>query len=156
MWLFFEQNKSTGELSFLTCLMNSAGSLGEYTFSHQHSAVIMFREMYWTDLLVFCSASFHQSPGKSSNKWYPCLLLITISYFWSIMSLTVLTGWWELSPYLFGTNKRELPCWYCIVYMEFWNQTTCFGKQRHIILITHFFKVTKVVLTTLIVKLLIS
>lgn len=27
--LFLEQNKSTGELSFLTCLMNSGGSLGK-------------------------------------------------------------------------------------------------------------------------------
>uniref|UniRef100_A0A2N9H615 Mannose-P-dolichol utilization defect 1 protein homolog n=1 Tax=Fagus sylvatica TaxID=28930 RepID=A0A2N9H615_FAGSY len=41
---FSEQNKSTGELSFLTCLMNSAGSIG--------------------------SESFYQHPGKGTYKCY--------------------------------------------------------------------------------------
>ncbi|KAF6176176.1 hypothetical protein GIB67_023467 [Kingdonia uniflora] len=53
------KNKSTGELSFLTCFMNFAGSMGELTLS-------------LVDCLFF-SKSFYKRPGKGSIKCDPGL-----------------------------------------------------------------------------------
>ncbi|PPD92402.1 hypothetical protein GOBAR_DD10646 [Gossypium barbadense] len=63
IWKNFS-NKSTGELSFLTCLMNVAGSLGR---SKAHS------------MCFCCSESIYQPPGKSTSNGYPFSIILAYS-----------------------------------------------------------------------------
>lgn len=74
MIFFSGQNKSTGELSFITCLMNFAGSMGKLSMSVELNS--FFWHIYWGGnsnifIFSFCSESIHQHPGKSTNKRYP-------------------------------------------------------------------------------------
>lgn len=68
-WLYIEQNKSTGELSFLTSLMNFAGSMGKLKsilfFSSRFKKICQFIQLF-----MLGSKSFHQHAGKGPNERY--------------------------------------------------------------------------------------